>query len=280
MNKNGFDKELLEFSSVMHSGYLFIVSNAGKVIALLTIIVTALVTFTDVSFQSFGSESFTTSLIIMLISSYIVYFSLEESGEALGKESEEYRSSLLGYREAKAALSPDSIGDLRAFCLEYATSELDYRRKNFLMEKGYSTEEYEAYRRGESVSKRAKRAFLRADSMRAIRLTPATLLSGERDGSYSEFERPEKKKLATALRILIPSTACMIFTISVILTAKGELSASVIIDGILKLSALPIIGFRAYSAGYSYSKNEKSLWLQMRARLLSSVVNQKEKNNA
>ena len=57
--------------------------------------------------------------------------------------------------------------------------------------------------------------------------------------SASELASPERKKLATSLRILLPSTACMIFTISVMLTAKDELSASVIIDGILKLSALP-----------------------------------------
>lgn len=276
MNKQSFDKEVLEFSSVMHSGYLFMVSNAGKVIALLTIIVTALVTFTDVSFKSFGTEGFTSSLIIMLISSYIVYFSLEESGEALGKESEEYRLALSNYREAKKCISPDSVGVLRDFCSEYALSELDYRRKNFLMEKGFSIEEYEAYRGGKEVTKKARRIFRRVDAMRAVRLTPATLLSGEREGVYSELEHPEKKKVATALRILVPSTACMIFTISVILTAKGELSASVIIDGILKLCSLPIIGFRAYSAGYHYAKSEKSLWLETRARLLSSFVKQKE----
>lgn len=278
MNKQGFDKELLEFSSVMNSGYLFMVNNAGKVIALVTIIVTVLVTFTDISFQSFGSESFTSSFIVMLISSYIIYFSLEESGEALGRESEEYKASLLSYREAKSAINPDSVGALRDFCSGYSMDELAYRRANFLMEKGLSLEEFEAYKRGEAVGKRARRIFGRAEAMKPVRLTPATLLSGEHMTLSSELESPERKKLATSLRILIPSTACMIFTISVILTAKGELSASVIIDGILKLSALPIIGFRAYSAGYNYAKSEKSLWLQTRARLLSAFI--KQKNNA
>ncbi|MBE6532186.1 MAG: hypothetical protein E7676_01600 [Ruminococcaceae bacterium] len=278
MSKNGFDKELLEFSSVMHSGYLLLLRGAGKIIALLTIIVTALVTFTDISFQSFTSEGFSSSLIVMLISSYIVYFSLEESGEALGNESDEYRDALSAYREARAKIGVDSVAALREFCSDYRREELLYRRKNFLMEKGLSGEEYEEYKRGGTVSKRAARAFRRADAMRAISLTPATLLSGERGGGGSELESPEKKKLLTSLRILIPSTACMIFTISVILTAKGDMTASVIIDGILKLSALPIIGLRAYSAGYSYAKEEKSLWLEARARLLSSFANQK--NNA
>ena len=278
MNKEGFDKELLEFSSVMHSGYMFLLRSAGKIIALLTIIVTALVTFTDISFQSLTSESFSSSLIVMLISSYIVYFSLEESGEALGRECDEYKSSLSAYLEARGKISADSIGDLREFCSDYRREELDYRRKNFLMEKGLSTEEYEEYKRGGAVSKRAARAFKKVDAMRAIALTPATLLSGEHRSSGSELENPEKKKLLTSLSVLIPSTACMIFTISVILTAKGDMTASVIIDGILKLSALPIIGLRAYSAGYSYAKEEKSLWLEARARLLSSFA--KLKNNA
>ena len=82
----------------------------------------------------------------------------------------------------------------------------------------------------------------------------------------------------STLLTLIPSTLCTVFTVSVILTAKNGLSPSTVIDGILKLSALPIIGFRAYSAGYNFAKNEKSLWLQTRARLLSAFI--KQKNNA
>ena len=275
MNNQSFDRELLEFSSVMNSGYSFIVNNAGKVIALLTIIVTVLVTFTDVSFRAFGSDSFTTALIVMLISSYIIYFSLEESGEALGKDSEEYKKSLASYREAMSAVKPESVSALRSFCSEYAREELEYRRSNYLMSKGLSPEEYDEYKRGASFKGRARLILKRADAMKLVRLTPATLLSGEHMSSASELASPERKKLATSLRILLPSTACMIFTISVMLTAKDELSASVIIDGILKLSALPIIGFRAYSAGYSYAKNEKALWLETRGRLLSTFVRQK-----
>lgn len=278
MSKNSFDKELLEFSSVMHSGYLFVVNNSGKVIALLTIVVSILVTFTDVSFGGFSSEGFTTTLAMMLASSYIVYFSLEESGEALGRESEEYRESLAKYREARGKIDADSVGELREFCSRYVAEELDYRRKNLLMERGYSTEEYAAYKKDGKADKKARHTFRRADSLRAIHLTPSMLLSGEHTAISGELESPYRKKLATSLRILLPSTACMIFTVSVILTAKGELTPSVVIDGILKLSALPIIGFKAYGVGYSHSKNEKTVWLDARERLLSSFINQK--NNA
>ena len=275
MSKNSFDKELLEFSSVMHSGYLFVVNNSGKVIALLTIIVSILVTFTDISFGGFSSRDFTTTLAMMLASSYIVYFSLEESGEALGRESEEYLLSLAKYRETRGKIDADSVVELREFCAQYVKEELAYRRKSLLMERGYSNEEYSNYKKGGKVERKARRTFRRADSLRAIHLTPSMLLSGEHATLSGELESPHKKKLATSLRILLPSTACMIFTVSVILTAKGELTPSVVIDGILKLSALPIIGFKAYGVGYNHSKNEKTMWLDARERLLSSFIAQK-----
>ena len=272
MSKNSFDKEVLEFSSVMNSGYLFLINNAGKAIALITIIVTVLLTFTDVSFGGFLSEDFGGMLAVMLLSSYIIYFSLEESGEALGKESEEYLTAIRAYKEVKGKISPDAIYSLRAFCSDYTSAELDYRRSSFLMERGYSVDEYNSYKSRGTTDKKAKRVFRKADKLKAIRLSPSILLSGERMGLGGELENPSKKKLLTTLRILIPSTACMIFTISVILTAKGELTPTVIINGLLKLSALPIIGFRAYGAGYSYVKHEKSAWIEAKARLLTSFI--------
>ena len=280
MNKDGFDKEILEFSSVMSSGQLFLVKNAGKAIALITLVITVLLTFTDVSFGGFVSEDFGGMLTVMLLSSYIIYFSLEESGEALGRESEEYLSALRSYKSVRGKIVADDVTLLREFCSEYSVAELDYRRKNYLLERGYSTEEYEAYRSGESMPPRAARAFRHLEKMRAMKISPAILLSGERGEVGGELENPARKKLLTTVRILLPSTACMIFTISVMLTVKGELTPSVIIDGMLKLSALPIIGFRAYGAGYNYARNEKSAWLEAKSRLLTSFVGTKEKNGS
>ena len=280
MSKSKFDKEILEFSSVMNSGYLFVVKNAGKAIAFITLVVTVLLTFTDVSFGGFWSEDFGGMLAVMLLSTYIIYFSLEESGETLGRESEEYLTALRGYRGVRGEISAEEVSALRDFCAEYAKEELDYRRKSYLMERGYSPEDYALYKRGDNSDKKALRSFKKVDKMRAQRITPAVLLSGERSGLGRELENPEKAKLFTTLRILIPATACMIFTISVILTAKGELTPTVVINGLLKLSALPIIGFRAYGAGYSYAKDEKSAWLEAKTRLLKSFVSEREKNNA
>ena len=49
-------------------------------------------------------------------------------------------------------------------------------------------------------------------------------------------------------------------------------------EGIFKLSALPIIGFKGYGAGYSYSKDTKSAWIDTKARILEQFVAQRDKN--
>ncbi len=269
MNDSTFDKELLEISSMVKGGYSFFINNAGKAIALITLAVSALIIFADISLSDFGSSAFTTTLAAMLCASYIIYFSLEDSGERLGEKCDEYKEALSKYKAARAAVGAGNIKELRSFCLKYSREELSFRRSNYIAEAGYTEEEYDAYCKGGKVRLRDRYYFSKARRMRAVKLTPALLLSGSTLSSSSELEDPSKKKYLKALLNLLPSTLCMIFTVSVILNVRGDLTPSVVIDGLIKLSALPVIGFRGYTAGYSFVKDKKSCWLETKARLLS-----------
>jgi hypothetical protein len=86
---------------------------------------------------------------------------------------------------------------------------------------------------------------------------------------------PSYKKLTASLTSLIPSTVCMVFTVSVILTAKDNLTASAVIDGLVKLACLPIIGFKGTLDGYRFTREDKSAWLDTKARLLEAYLNSK-----
>jgi hypothetical protein len=68
----------------------------------------------------------------------------------------------------------------------------------------------------------------------------------------------------------------MVFTLSVILTAKDDLTLSTVIDGLVKLSALPIVGFKGMLDGFRFAKEDKSGWLETKARLLESFVEQSQ----
>jgi len=273
--KNDSKSNLCELDSLMRSGYGYLANNAGKVISLITLFVAALVTFTDVSFSAFTGESFTTGLILMLLASYIMYFSLEGSGEKFGESTDEFSSALKKYNEIKQRINADDISLLREFCYCYAKKDAEYRRKSFLCEAGFTENEFLEYKNGASVSKKARRVFLRCERIKAVNLTPAVLLCKERLLSKSELTSPERAKLLSMLIGLLPTTLGTFFTVSVMLTVKDEMTASAVIEGILKLSALPIIGFKGYSSGYSYSKNNKSVWIETKARLLEEFLIEK-----
>lgn len=265
--------DLLELGGMVSRGYSSIIANAGKIIAVITLVIAVLVTFTDMTFSDLTGESFTTTLAVMLISSYLMYFSLEDAGEREGEESQQFRRATERYTAARVRITPDAIDPLRSFCLEYSRRELEYRRLSYLSEMGYSSGDLAAYRAGKKFPSKAVRAFRKAERMKAVKLTPAVLMSGSRVGERGELNNPKRRKIFDALTSLIPSTLCMIFTISVILTAKEDMTVSTVIDGIVKLSALPIVGFKGMLDGYRFAKDDKSGWLETKARLLESFIN-------
>ena len=108
--------------------------------------------------------------------------------------------------------------------------------------------------------------------MRAVKLTVARLLSTSQGTPQSELSPPERGKMVSVLVSLIPSTICTLFTVSIILTTKSELSASAVIDGVIKLSALPLIGFKGFLDGYRYSKESKAAWYETKTRVLEAFL--------
>lgn len=267
--------DLLELGGMIRGGYSSLIANAGKIVAVITLVIAVLVTFTDMTFSNLTGESFTTTLAVMLISSYLMYFSLEDAGEKEGEESEPFLISKERYANARAKITPELIDPLREFCLEYSRRELEYRRLSYLGEVGYSAADLSSYRSGKKYPQRAIRAFRKAEKMTAVKLTPSVLMSSSHIGDRSELTDPKRQKIFDALLSLIPTTVCMIFTVSVILTAKENMTVSTVIDGIVKLSALPIVGFKGMIDGFRFSKDGKSAWLEAKARILESFLNEK-----
>ena len=254
-----------------------ILENSGKIIATITLVVSALVTFTEISFSAAFTESFTCQMLIMLLSSYLMYFSMEETGERGGEATDSYKNALLRYEGLCAKVSSSEITRLREFLRSYAENDQRYRRQICLMRYGTSYEEYERMKASEHPTKRERRIIKQVDGIRPVRLLPHSLLNNERGSNRSELSSPEGHKLFHMIMRLIPTTVCTAFTVSVMLTAKDELSVSGIIEGILKISALPIIGFKGYIAGYKYSRGVKRAYLDTKSRIIEEFISEKEK---
>ncbi len=271
MNKEG-KSDIFELNGLINRGYTSVIANAGKVIAVITLLVAALVTFADMAFQGFGSESFTSTLAVMLTASYLMYFSLEDSGEKEGEASEEFCKASDNFLKFRSKVTPDLIDSLREFCLDYSRRELEYRRLSYLGENGLSRRDFEEYKSGKKFPLRSMRAFHRAEKMKAVKLSPALLMSRSHLGGQGEIVDPTKRKIIGAIKSLLPATVCMVFTVSVILTVKENMSISAVIDGIVKLCALPVVGLRGMLDGFRFAKEDKSAWLETKARLLEAFL--------
>ena len=273
MNKmRQFEDSILDTAILTKKAAKTLISNAGKIIALLVTAITIAVTFTDISFDGIISKNFTSSLLLLLTSSYIIYFSLEDSGEKCGMETDEYLNAKERYDELRNKISGEDIEPLRDFCYTYSERELKFRRSCALLTAGLELNAPDKFLSGTSFGKATDRILKKIINIKPIVLTPKTLLCREKQHLRSELENPEKRKLLSLIIKLIPSTICMAITVSVILTAKNGMSAEDVISSILKLSSLPVIGFKGYCAGYSYSKHSLSLWLETKSNILEDFL--------
>ena len=271
--KERFDVSLLESGNLIKNGVKSILSHTGRVIATITFSICSLALFTNISFAKFSLESFSCTAAIMLIASYLLYFSMEDAGEKLGEESEEWKRTVCEYQELVRQIKGDKITHLRDFCNNYAKDELAFRQNNLLMYYGYSQSDYQAYKNGAVfIDKKAVRAFKKAERLKSVRLSPRVLLSHKRNADRSEIYNPENSKLFHMILSLIPTSICMILTVSIMLSAKSNLDAATVIDALLKLSSLAIIGIRGYGAGYSYVKDSLSVWVETKSRMLDSFL--------
>lgn len=258
---------------VRRAGGSFI-RNAGKIVAILTAAMAILLTFTDVRLGSLTGNDLSGELVMMLVAAYLMYFSLEDAGEKLGKQTVEYEKAAEEYESLRLSVEAEDTEALREFCIQYSEDELEYRKRRALVSAGLTATELSAWLDGGSATKRERRIFKRVMSMKAVPLTQQTLLSRERTARGSELASPERFKLCRLAVGLIPTTVGMCITVSVMLTVKNGLNAECVIEGLIKLAALPMVGFKGYSNGYSHVTERGVAWLETRTRILRIFKNE------
>ena len=273
---NRLDTTIIAGGESFKSKMLGFVNNMGKAIALIAAAVATLITFTDITMSELTIASFVPSLIAMLICSYVIYFSMEDAGEELGKSSEEYLTACKKYTAEREKISGMDIAPLRKFCNEYSLEELEFRKQGLMMSWGISDEELSAYKKGEHLERKKSKLCKKITNLPPARLTPQLLLSRKRWHKRSELSNPEKSKIPMLIVKILPSTICMVLTVSIMLSVKEDMTVSDVINGILKLSALPVIGFKGYSAGYGYAKSNLSLWIETKGNILEKYQSRKD----
>ncbi len=272
-----FEKKLLDSSEALKNGFTKLMKNFGQAVAFVTAAVAILVTFTEVAFSTVTFESIAPSATALLVCSYIIYFSLEEAGERLGEESEEFTMAKARHRKAVSSLSGADAVPFRQFLAQYSKSELVYRREAALLELGLSREELTDYlsmnkRQRAQIPKERRCGLRKIAAFKPCTLTPSSLLGTEKQSRRAELRSPEGRKLPMLILKLLPSTLCMLITVCIVLNLRENMSASDVVNGIVKLMALPLSAFKGYSAGYCYVKGSLSAWFNTKAEIIEGYL--------
>jgi hypothetical protein len=276
MERNKLEPLLTDADGLLRRGGAALLNNLGKTVAVITVLVAILVTFTDVSFSEFGTESFTGRMLLMMLASYLMYFSLSDSGEKLCEGSEEYKAAIEKYEQARGAISCEDIEGLREYLEDYKARETEYRKGSALSSLGISAQEYRDYLAGKKFPRGKMKKLKRISRIKPPPLNTAMLLSKEKARERSELDNPERFKLLRLAIKLIPSTLGTLLTVSVMLNTKDGMSAGELVDGVMKLSTLPIIGMRGYSCGYNYVKHRYIPWIEVKTRLIEGYLQGKK----
>ena len=261
---------LIATDALTKRGYGVIIKNTGKLIAIITAFVALLLSFTDITLSELGGKELTNNIVVMLISSLVMFFSLEDAGERLAEDSEEYKDAIKEYEAIIKKIRGDDIKALREFCFDYSKEELLSRRRSMLLRSGISSTEYESFLAGESFKGQKGRHMKRASRLKAYPLTPEMLLSTKESAPKGELYDASKFKLAKMSIKLLPTIVCTLLTVSVALSMKEGLTASVIIESVIRLLTLPIVALRGYATGYNFSKNVSLPRLKIKRRILDS----------
>ena len=124
---------------------------------------------------------------------------------------------------------------------------------------------------GKEMPKKMRKALGRVEKIKRADLTAATLISSVRGGG-SELKNPQANRLITMILRLVPSTVCMLFTVSVMVSVKDNLTAAGIIEALIKLCTLPVVGLKGYSGGYEYVTVSEIAWLETKSRLIETFL--------
>ena len=267
-------KGLEEFSSEVRQELRVanIASLIAKLVAMISGSIAVLVTFTDITFGGLGAKEMTTVLAVLMVSAYLIYFSLEEAGERRGEESEEYRAASSRHEHLCSMLTPDMIPRLRDFLTDYTVKEAESARRSALLRAGYTEEEYSDYLAGCRMKWRALRVMRRVEKIKPAQISLADLISRGKPKNRSELYNPEPRERMKMLLQLMPTTVCMIITASIMMSIKRDLGAEEVMEGMIKLSTLPVVGARGYLAGLCYAKDVRSSWLMTKSRIIESFL--------
>ncbi len=245
-------------------------THIGLWISLLALLIAALTTFTNISILSLSAETLTLTVAVYAAVTVVIFFSLAEEGERMGRSETAYREAEKSLETAVARVAPAQYAKLEDFCRRYAEGEFSERRARLLLAHGIVGEE-------NAPPKAAQRQLKR---LRPPQLNAFMLLGKAACSIDSPLRNPQKKRKNRLFLRLTPSLICTCFGIGIAIGTRETLTVSAILEGAFKLAALLIVGLRGYVQGYLFIGDSEIPFIRAKARLLEQFLSEAEENTS
>ena len=259
-----------------------ILSGIGIFCAALTVLVFSTLFFSDVTLSIKSALDFSTHFALLFFSSYVMYFSLFDTGEEKASANEAYVDLLKRRNALFCRYRQDgSLDSLRAFCRALSLSKTEEKRQDLLTQCLLDECEVDALQKKtpESLTPREKRALWRLRHMKPVRISPALLLAEraciENGDPFSRsLSRQRRKRF---FRFLLPTALTAFFSVSLAATVIKDPSADVIVGYLLKLFALLFNGVKGFRSGYAFVEQDKCAYMREQCFWLEEYFSSLEK---
>ena len=258
MQRRGFNMSSFFPESVQDgkSNLKSVLSHLGVLSATVTLLAVSALFFTDISLFFQASLEFSLHFLLLLFASYVMYFSLSETGAEQAKKEKEYELVLQRTNKNRLRFREEgTMASLSAFCDSVSERETQNKRKALLSAFCLTEEDLGAYGPSNppaALSSLQKRGLRKVARRRAVRIAPPMLLFTREGGGYTAplANAPAVSKIRRFLPYLFASAFTAFFSVSVICQIIFEPSPAFLLGYFCKIFTLVFNGIKGYRAGY------------------------------
>jgi len=254
-------KSYKQFESGQKIFFKKAINNVSYILAAFAIIFLMTVIYTRMDLGGVIDSDFYIKLILILLSYDIMYLSMRHSGRDNGAQEKIYINTAEIFERTETYIRKKLLSLLNEWCPKYLKAELETAKTNELTKVGITYDEYlEKYADMEAkeiiklpLKSRKKKAIIKANKMRELKLTVDMLLSSNNGGSSRRHPlglTDSQMSFINAANCFIPKTIFGIFSASVVIQMMIDPSAGTIIYGFMNLFAIIIMGVKGYDHGY------------------------------
>ena len=241
-----------------------ILSSLGIFCGAATVLVFSALFFADVSLSFSSAVDLSVDFALLFFSSYVMYFSLFDTGAEKGKALPETVALKEKRERLFSRYRKDGSGEsLAAFCAALSEEKTREQKELLLCRLSLTEEEAEALAAKEKHTLKERLTLWRLRHARHVRITPKMLLSERTAEASVPFSHsPEKMRRRRFFRFLLPTVLTALLSVSLAAEVILNPTANEIVGYLFKLFTLLFNGVKGFRAGYSYIAGDKCSYMR------------------